>query len=212
MSHRYFGLLQSSKMKSRYYLFLPLILVVAFLLAFLLRGTVKALIIIPLAKVAWLVKGYYGVIPQAAYWLAALGIALIIAILSLQLPDWEIRHRQGHRRLLPGTVREMTFWIQREKAGIFTRWHIAHLLAELALAILDRHGTEAKYARVLAGPDWNPPTSVKNYLDAALSTNYADYPKPRRFESRQLTPFDQDLESVIKYLESLLESEHDYHS
>jgi hypothetical protein len=159
-----------------------------------------------------MVKGYYGAFSQVAYWMIALGIAMLIAILGFRFPDLEKRSQHEHWRSLPGPVREMSFWIQRGKGGIFPKWHIAHLLAELALDIIDRRGTRQKHARQITGPDWTPPADVKNYLDAALTTNYTDYPKPKRFSLQQSTPFDQDLEPVIKYLESLLESEHDNHS
>ena len=199
-------------MKTRDIIFLVLGLAAVALLAFLLRGAVQEAIIIPLARFAWLVKGYYGAFPQAAYWVIALGIAVLVAILSFRLPDWEKRRHREQWKPLPGPVREMSFWIQRGRGGIFPKWHVAHLLAELALDILDRRGTRQKHARQITGPDWTPPADVKNYLDAALTTNYTDYPKPKRFSPLPPTPFDQDLEPVIEYLESLLESEHDHHS
>jgi hypothetical protein len=199
-------------MKSRTYIYIALFVIVVALLAFFLRGIVQDWIIFPLAKFFWLVKGYYGAFPQAAYWVAALVIAAVIAILGLHLPNLERPRPQEKWRPLPGSVREMSFWIQRARGGFFPKWHIAHLLGELALDILDRRGTHEKNARQLSGPDWDPPANVKKFLDAALATNYTDYPKPRRFSSSPPTPFDQDLEPVIKYLESLLENEHDYNS
>jgi len=199
-------------MKNRYYIFLPAALIVVALLAFLLRGVVQEWIILPLARLVWLLKGYYGAFPQAAYWGIALGVAVLVVIMGFHLPGWESKHKETQPGPLPGSVREMSFWIHRGEGGIFPKWHIAHLLAELALDILDRSKTRQKHAQMLTGPDWNPPAEVKNYLDAALITNYTDYPKPRRFRPLPSTPFDQDLDPVIKYLESLLESEHDHYS
>ncbi len=199
-------------MKSRiYFLIASLVLVIA-LVAFLLRGIVQDWVIIPLAKFIWLVKGYYGAFPQAAYWVIALVVAVVIAILGLRLPDWERPRFQKKWETLPGSVREMSFWIQHAGNGFFPKWHTAHLLGELALDILDRGGTREKNARLQAPPDWDPPENVKKYLDAALTTNYTDYPKPKRFSSIPPTPFDQDLEPVIKYLEFLLENENDNNS
>ena len=199
-------------MKTREIIFLALVLLVVALLAFLLRGVVQDAIIIPLARFFWLVKGYYGAFPQAAYWVLALAIAALITLLGFRLPDRERREKQDQSRPLPGSVQEMAFWIQRSKGGIFPKWHVAHLLAELALDVLDRRGTRQKNVRLVTGPDWNPPADVKEYLDSALTTSYTDYPKPKRFGPLPPTPFDQDLEPVIDYIESLLESEHDDHS
>jgi hypothetical protein len=199
-------------MRTRTIIFLGLALIMIALLAFLLRGAVQEWIILPLARFFWLVKGYYGAFPQAAYWIVALAIAGLVAILSFRLPDWEKQSQHKKWKPLPGSVRELSFWIQRGKSGIFPKWHIAHLLAELALDILDRRGTRQKHSQLLIEPDLVPPEKVKNYLEAALTTNSTDYPKPKRFMPVPPTPFDQDLEPVIDYLESLLESEHDHHS
>jgi len=199
-------------MKTRIYIYLPLSIFAVAMLAFLVRGAVQEWIILPLARFVWLVKGYYGAFPQAAYWMVALGIAVLVTTLSFRIPNLESRRKQEQWRPLPGSVREMSFWIQRGKGGIYPKWHVAHLLAELALDILDRRGTRQKHAQLLTGPDWTPPPEVKNYLDAALTTNYTDYPKPKRYSPPLPTPFDQNLEPVIKYLESLLESEHEHYS
>jgi hypothetical protein len=222
-------------MKTRYIVFLVLGLAAIFVLAFLLRDAVQEGVVIPLAHFFWLVRGYYGAVPQNAYWMLALGVAALIAIFSFRLPDVETRRQDDQWKTLPGSIHEMAFWIQRGTGGVspkwrifdllhlpftpqshrgnvYPKWHTAHMLAELALDILDRRGTRLKNVRQVTGPDWNPPADVKKYLDAALTTNYTDYPKPKRFSRLPPTPFDQDLEPVIDYLESLLESENDHHS
>jgi hypothetical protein len=194
-------------------IYLPALLIVGTIfLAFLLRGMVQDWVILPLGKLFWLMKGYYGAFPQSAYWLLALATAILIALLSLRIPVWKSRRERRNDATLPGSVREMSFWLQRSKGGIYPKWHVAHLLGELALDILDRSGTRQRHMRRLAGVDWAPPREVRNYLDAALTTNYSDYPKPKRFHPLPPTPFDQDLDPVISYLESLLEDEHDHHS
>jgi hypothetical protein len=199
-------------MNKRIYGFLPLALLAVALLAYLLRGVVQLWIILPLARFFWLVKGYYGAFPQASYWAAALGISGLVAFLALRLPDWERRRNLEQGIPSPGSMQEMSFWLQRSSGGIYPKWHVAHLLAELALDILDRRGTHPKNARLIPGSDWSPPAEVKTYLDAGLTTSYTQYPKHKRYGHLPSTPFDQDLEPVIKYLESLMESEHDHNS
>jgi hypothetical protein len=189
-------------MKTRDYLFLILALVMAVLLA----------------------------LPKAAYWEMALGIAALVTILGFRLPDRKRKHPDEQQKslpgsaremsflqnfgrpekyepILPGPIREMSYWIQRGRGGIFPKWHIAHILAELALDILDHRGIGEKNARQITGPEWNPTAGVKKYLDAAITTDYTDYPKPKWFSLKRSTPFDQDPEPVIDTLESLLESE-----
>jgi hypothetical protein len=199
-------------MKTRNLIFLSLAILMIAFLAFLLRSAVRSWIILPLAKFFWMVEGYYAAFPQAAYWILALGIAILVALLSLRIPDWGTSLHHERWKQTPGSVREMSFWIERTKGGIYPKWHVAHLLADLALDIIDRRGSHQKHERLVASPDWNPPDEVRTYLDAAQVTSYTDYPRTKRFSPPSPTPFDQDLEPVIEYLESLLESEHDDHS
>jgi hypothetical protein len=199
-------------MKKKIYIYIPIAVIVVALLAFLLRGVVQEWIILPLARFFWLLKGYYGAFSQVDYWAVALGISVLVAFLFLRLPDWESRRNLQQGDSSPGSVREMAFWIQRGESGIYPKWHVAHLMAELALDIRDRRGTRQKNARLVPGPDWSPPSEVKAYLDAGLTTSYTQYPKPKRYGSLPATPFDQNLEPVIKYLESLMENEHDHNS
>ncbi len=199
-------------MRSRNYLFIFLGLIVVALLAFILRGVVHDWVVIPLARLFWVINGYYGAFPQAAYWGIALFVAAVLVLLGLRLPNWERPHLPGTWKPSPGSVREMSFWIQRSRQGVFPKWHLAHLLAELALDILNRRRSRQKDARLLHDPDWSPPPGVREYLDAALSTNYTDYPRPVRFRHVPPTPFDRDLGPVVEYLESLLENENDNNS
>jgi hypothetical protein len=212
MPNRHPGILSGWKMKKKFFVYLPFVLVAVALLAFLLREVVHQWIILPLARFIWLVKGYYGASPQVAYWVAALVVAGLVAFLALRLPEWGKRRKSEHGDHYSGSVQEMSFWIQRAGGSIYPKWHVAHLLATLALDVLDRRGTRQKNARLVPGPDWSPPPQVKAYLDAGLTTSYTQYPKQNRFGPPPSTPFDQDLEPVIKYLESLLESEHDHNS
>lgn len=199
-------------MKAKNAILLALVLVGATLLAFVLRGAVKAGIILPLARFAWLIKGYYGAFPQAVYWVIAILAAVLLVAIHLRLPELEIRHRNKKWKSSPGHVQELSFWIQRGENGFYSKWHIAHLLAELALDILDQRGKREKHILRIMGPDWSPSEDVEKYLDAALNTNFTDYPRPKRFFQKPLTPFDLDIETVVRYLESLMESKNDNHS
>lgn len=187
---------------------IPLIIIItgAVLLAFVLRGTVVAGIILPLARLAWLIKGYYGAFPQAAYWGLALGAGILLVVIRVRLPERK-KHYKISNKPLPGPLVELSFWIQRMKSGVYPKWHVARLLADLALDLLNQHGVREKNILRHRHPGWTPPEEVERYLDAALNTNYTDYPRPKRFRPKLPNPFDQDIEPVISYLESVLESE-----
>jgi hypothetical protein len=198
-------------MKSKRWVFLGLAMIAVGLLAIPLRNTIQTTIILPLAKFIWLVKGYYGASPQSVYWIIALIVAGSVAVLSVRLPEWEDWRGRRPRTILPGPVEELSFWLQKDRSGIFPKWYVARLLADLALNLLDRKSQE-KVERQLMGPGWDPPAEVQKYLEAALKTSYTEYQRTGRAGARLSTPFDGDLEPVIEYLESLLENENDHHS
>ena len=142
----------------------------------------------------------------------AIAAAVLLVAIRFRLPELEKRHRTEKRNSSPGHVEELSFWIQRGENGFYPKWHIAHLLAELALDILDQRGKREKHILRIKGSDLTPPEEVEKYLDAALNTNFTDYPRPKRFFRKPSTPFDLDIESVIRYLESLMGSKNDNHS
>jgi len=196
-------------MKTKRILLLVAILLGISLLAYPLRSLGQTGVILPLARLAWLIKGYYGAFPQAAYWVVALIAAFLIAAASLPLTIWNRPPAQPDQHRLIGPVQEIRFWLRRMKKGLYPRWHLARLLAELSLNILDLHGRSLSSERTLAGPEWNPPKAIQDFLQAALSSSHADYIQPKWIAAASSTPFDQDLESVVDYLESYLEMEHE---
>jgi hypothetical protein len=199
-------------MKRRYLFVLLFVLVVAAILAFFLRGVVAEVIILPVARFFWLVGGYYRVFPQASYWVVALIAVATIVLTSLRVSGLEWRRRDSKWTPLSGQVQDLSFWIKRSRKGIYPKWHVARLLAEMALELMGHHEKHVKNvlrAEDLAG---SPPESVRKYLNAALNTNFTDYARSRPLTPLPPTPFDGDLEPVIRYLESLAEREYDIDS
>jgi nucleoside-diphosphate-sugar epimerase len=56
----------------------------------------------------------------------------------------------------------------------------------------------------------SPPAEVQAYLQAALRTTYADYPRRHLLDFAPRTPFDQGLEATVAYLESFMEKDDDH--
>ncbi len=199
-------------MKKKWLILLFVGLIIVALLALLLDEAVLTRIILPIAKLIWLIKGYYGASLQKTYWVFALTIAALIFAFSFRLSDFEQRHRREHSKKPLGPVQDLSFWIQRARESAFPRWHVAHLMAELALDITDRRKLRNRSAQQLSGPDWNPPQEVKQYLDAAIASDYRDFKNVRKTDRNSSTPLDQDIEPVVNYLESYMEADDDHHS
>lgn len=198
-------------MKSRQIFFFFLALLVMILLAYSLHGVVNSLVIIPLAKFLWLIKGYIGTFPQDKYWVLALGFGVFIFLLSIPLEYRQRRLRRLQTKTASGPVEDLSLWLTPFNQGVFEQWHIAHLLGELALHLFDRQAERESHTARLLGPDWNPPENVGRYLEAGLKTHYTEYARRRRGIQAPM-PLDMDVETVVDYLESLLEDKNDHHS
>ena len=197
-------------MKNRRWLFLGAAGAGALLLAFLLRSTVQEWVILPLAKLIWRLGILYRGIPQVVYWVILLVIitSLTIGIFFSAKLEWGSAVGGSHFR--SGDIQQMAFWLRRSRRGILSRWHVANQLANIALDILARQTGSTKHDQRLEGPGWDAPKEVQDYLKAALTTTYADYPSQGLFSGAPPTPFDHDPEPIVAYLESLLEDNHDH--
>jgi hypothetical protein len=198
-------------MKVRRIIPLAVALVAAFLLAFPLRGLVESQIILPAARVFWMIQGFYASRSQSIYWILALLVAVVVALVSLRMPDLQDRFGRSKRADSRAAVAELAFWLQRRRSGDYPRWYVAHILSDLAGNLLSRRDQE-RHARRLAGSGWNPPEAVARYLNSALNTTYADVQRRKKAGSPTESTFNQDLDPVISYLESYLESDNDNHS
>ena len=196
-------------MTPRRALILVAALVGVLLLALPLRTIVDRWVILPLAQGIWWLGVFYHAIPQFVLWVLLLVFLTIFTLraLIIHLPELRPSDRSGGFRT--GEVQQVSFWLKRGRSGIFSRWHVANLLANLALDILTHRAGTGRVAARLTGPGWDPPEAVQHFLEAGLTTTYADYPPRRRFSASPPTPLDSDPALAVDYLESLLEVDHD---
>ena len=176
------------------------ILFLAALAAFLMRGFVFDNIITPFSFIWFYLDYYYHVIPQQFYW-----FLILLATAYIALRDWMERPSGRSRkpvikRRAKGPVESLASWINDSKRGVYSRWRVARALGLLANSILEMRGNKPGRAKTLKGKDWNPPLEIQEYLETGLNGSFADYP----LSARQ-TPFDVDVETVVSYLESQLE-------
>lgn len=180
------------------------------LLAYLLRTAVYEWVILPLAQLFWWLRAFYRAIPQVVYWviLVVALIYLLISTVVAHLP--EIQGPRNSRGFRIGEVQQVSFWLTHSRRGIFSRWRVANLLGNIALEILSSRSDVGRHGQRLSGPGWDPPREVQDYLEAALTTNYADYPRRGVFSREPHTPFDSNPGQIVDYLETFLEDNHDH--
>jgi hypothetical protein len=180
------------------------------LLAYLLRGIIWDHVILPLAEMFWQVRIVYHTLPQIIDW-----VILLVVLVLVTWGSFSLRPLAGWRPEEPvyprsGDIQQLAVWLERRWRGVYSRWHIANTLANIALDMLRQRTGVEKREQKLTGPGWNPPAEVQAYLEAGLRTPYMDYRRRGIFSPRPRTPLDSDLEAVVGYLESLVENEHEH--
>jgi len=199
--------------KTRRLLLLPVALLLAAVLAYLLRGFFHDYLVIPLAKVLFIVRGYYGSFAQSAYWPLILIVLVVIGLSGLRIVDWNVQLGGERKVELHGDVYQMAFWLERlDRLNLFKdgfrqnpypRWYVARTMADLAVDILNRRGVHDGRGGQLRGPGWAPPPDIQKYLEISLLSNPATFSKMLEAASLTNVP---DVETVIQYLESFVEN------
>jgi hypothetical protein len=197
-------------MKRRQVLWLALGISAALVLAVFLRSLVQTYIILPFTKFLWTLVILYHFFPQVDYWFLLIGVLVVITVASLSASRPGGKKKDGRDFHKWGNVERIAFWIERSKRSTYSKWHVARMLAETGLRILEYRERRRIPDRKLEGKDWDPPAPIQDYLQTALKTTYGDYSRRSSFFSRPKTPLDQDLEAVVEFLESKLEDGHEH--
>ena len=186
--------------KSRRLIVIALLVLLAVIIAFPLRGFVYNNVIAPLSLIWFYLIYYYHVIPQQIYWFIVLLVAAFIALGGLLENPFRKKSKPLVKRQAKGQVESLAMWINDSKRGVYSRWRVARALSLMASSILEMRGSTSGRSKSLKGKDWNPSPEVQDYLEIGLNGSFADYPL-----STHKTPFDVDVENVVAYLESQLE-------
>ena len=183
----------------------------ALVIAILLRDVVEQVVVRPILYLLWILSLIYRFIPQPVLWLlVVLGMAYLVLIRlagNIKLTG------RGLRSANPvyGPVDELARRIERKDGGIYFKWQIAHILGQIAadLQELRLHNRSRK----LELEQTDTPPQVLRYIEAGLYTSFSDYPIPGWLplllnnQPARPTPFDLELDPVIEFLESEMESE-----
>lgn len=181
------------------------------LLAVFVQGFVRSSLLVPAMYAFWIVRSFLGSISEVTYWNLLSACLTMAALISL-LGTWGlIRRRRRYVFRQQGPIELMADNIINMKRGVYYRWLIAHQLGSLARALLvEQEGEENVPQRQLTGRDWEPAEDVQKYLEAGLERWVVFYPQRRFFLPPPSTPLDADLDSVIDYLESRMETEREH--
>lgn len=194
----------------RRWLIVAAVLIVAGILAFLLRETIYAMVVIPAAFIAWNLNLLYRSLPQGIWWGLVIFVVLFMLAFSL-IPRATFRRTAEAKSKPPlGQVESLAIWLRKAERGTYFKWLIANRLGKLSYQILVHResGRPRSVFAPLLGTDWEPPKELQTYLETGLHGSFADFPNTKRsFVSQQpRTPLDHSVGEAVEFLESQLEN------
>jgi len=193
----------------RRWLIISGVVIIAALLAFPLRSAIYEMIVVPLAFLGWELGLFYHSLSQAVWWWLIFAIVFLMLIFSL-LPDYKPHEREEPKsRPKHGPVQDLVIWLERARSGIYFKWLIANRLGKLAYQILQQResGRPRSVFSPLVGPDWEPSSALRQYLEIGLHGSFSDFPNIGRFLSvPPQTPLDYEVKNAVEFLESQVEN------
>ena len=160
--------------------------------------------------VVWLGTLIYKSVPQGAYWILFLLVALVVAAASLVR---RVRREQGvssTELARPGRVQHLSRLVRGADQSSYVRWQLARLLGDLTREVIARQGPGAASGElepILAEGSDLPP-ELRAYLEAGLDRWPHQRSSLRGWVRRLLrisTPIgalDLDPERVVEFLEA----------
>jgi hypothetical protein len=192
---------------------LGLILLLIGLLALIISGAVREVVVIPLLFLLWLMRVLYESIPQVVLWVGFLAIAAIVAWKSLAAP----RATPPGLALTPIVRAPVAAWagmFQRAANDRYARWLLAQRMGQLALELLASQEQRAARGvwQYLHDESLDIPLAVRSYLQAGTRMYRPAPPLWRRWRAwiaRQVPhpdPLDLDPEEIIQFFEHQVNS------
>jgi hypothetical protein len=185
-----------------------LILLLLGLLALIISGTVREVIVIPLLLLLWLARLIYESIPQVALWGVLLAVAALVAWKSLAAP----RAMLVDPPIAPLHRAPVANWarmFRRAADDRYARWLLAQRLGQLTLELLanqEQRATRGMW-QFLHDESRDIPPAVRAYLQAGTRMHQPASPFWRRWwawgarvEARA-DPLDLDPAEVVRFLD-----------
>jgi hypothetical protein len=181
------------------------------LLALIVTGAVREVIVIPLLALLWLLQVIYESIPEIALWVGFLAIAAIVAWTSLATPRAVLPEQQ----VAPTSRAPVAAWaamFRRAADERYARWLLAQRLGQLGLELLDIQGQYATRGmwQYLRDESQDIPPAVRAYLQAGAQMYrpvpvvwWRWWPWGARMKSRP-DPLDLDPGEVVRFLDERL--------
>lgn len=194
--------------RTRRWLLIVAVLVIAALLAFPLRDAIYETVVIPIAFIGFQLGLFYRSLSQAIWWWVIITLVLFMLSFSLVTPLRPTRRKEPKSKPRLGQVEDMAIWLGRAKSGTYFKWLIANRLGKLAYQMLlhRESGRPRSVFAPLTGADWKPSKELQTYLETGLHGSFSEFPIARPFAALPKTPLDYEVRDAVEFLESQVEN------
>jgi hypothetical protein len=189
------------------WIFIPLILVAAALLAPSLWKVINSVVIEPAFYYWWIVKRLIQLAPEIYYWYFWIGGMGLVTLFSI----WRYFRRKrkpDHKQFRPeGKLQSLAKSLSKVDKSHYTKWLIANRLAMTTLDII-QHSSGLEETNTYKFPEagWDAPADIRTYLEAGLDNAHMSLSSKRKwFKPKDTSPLDTDINQVINYIESQME-------
>jgi hypothetical protein len=170
---------------------------------------VEAILIEPIAYCLWGLEQVFRVIPQSIYWIVIIISQMMIVYYLIIRSLFKREKAIGVTEKNKGSVEKLAEYIHQSDNSDYFKWVIANHLANLRLQMVNQeNGFTDNDSRNNLGNNQDLPPDILQYFNAGLNQSFMAYRKKRKLFVKPVeTPFELDLDDIIKYLESSMESE-----
>ena len=194
-----------------------LTILLAVLLMWFVQDLARTIVLVPILYLIWVTDLASHTIPQYIIWGLFLLIGSLILGKSLFRPG---RIRSKPRETVieyTGRVEELARIIQFSQKWEYSRWNLAHHLAELASEIFASHGHRSyeHIKKQLEHAKMNLSPEIQSYFQAGLSrkttqrNRFFSRLRARIRSEKQSSSLDLDPERAVRFLEEHMEISHE---
>lgn len=187
-------------------LFLGLGLLLAALLALVLRDFMRESVVVPLLYGLWIARLYIESLPQTLFWALLIIAALVIAggsLIGRRKPRAKARAIEGEPK---GRVTQWALRIRLGTQGDYFRARLARRLGQLALATLAhrQHRPMEEIREMIESGELDGPKEIAAYLQAGLARDRSTLRREAASSwpwTHKASPLDLDPAQIVTYLE-----------
>lgn len=198
----------------KYAQFLAIFVLIALVLATILNGAVRSLVVEPLMELVWLIQVFAQMVPQALIWGILLLFAMWMAWRSLASP-MQLWHRGSSTSQRTSSILSWQHSFQNGATDDYSRQKLAQRLGQLCTEVLNSHNPETPQTlwECLRDQHNDMPADVRAYLKAGVSSTASTASSKGWGKAAAPNPDLQlDPERVLQFLEQRLYMQSDQDS